>query len=74
MCIRDRSVEVIKFAQVANGILLPLVAVFLIWIANKKELLAGYTNNLFQNFIAVLILGITTIIGFKSILKVFELI
>lgn len=69
-----KSVEVIKFAQVANGILLPLVAVFLIWIANKKELLAGYTNNLFQNFIAVLILGITTIIGFKSILKVFELI
>ena len=46
-----KSVEVIKFAQVANGILLPLVAVFLIWIANKKELLAGYTNNLFQNFI-----------------------
>lgn len=28
-------IEVIKFAQIANGILLPIVALFLLWVVNK---------------------------------------
>lgn len=66
-------IEIIKFAQVANGILLPIVALFLLWIVNKRSVLGAYRNRIWQNVIAVLIIAITMVLGAKSILKVFEL-
>ena len=69
-----RSIEVIKFAQIANGILLPLVALFLLWAVNRKSLLGAFKNTLFQNILGGLILFITIFIGVKTLLKVFQLI
>ncbi len=66
-------IEIIKFAQVANGILLPIIALFLLWVVNKTEVLGKYKNHLSQNIISGIIILITVILGFKSILKVFEL-
>ncbi len=68
-----KSIEIIKFAQVANGILLPVIAGFLIWIMNKHSVLGDYKNSLKQNIISIIILAITIFLGAKSILKVFEL-
>ncbi|MCK0109550.1 Nramp family divalent metal transporter [Flavobacteriaceae bacterium S0825] len=68
-----KSIEIIKFAQVANGILLPVIAGFLIWIMNKHSVLGDYKNTMRQNVISVVILAITIFLGAKSILKVFEL-
>jgi len=68
-----KSIEIIKFAQVANGILLPVIAGFLIWIMNKHSVLGDYKNSMRQNVISVVILAITIFLGAKSILKVFEL-
>lgn len=68
-----KSIEIIKFAQVANGILLPVIAGFLIWIMNKHSVLGAYKNTLRQNIFSVIILAITIFLGVKSILKVFEL-
>ena len=68
-----KSIEIIKFAQVANGILLPVIAGFLIWIVNKDSILGKYKNSKWQNFIGLAILVITIFLGLKSILKVFEL-
>lgn len=68
-----KSIEIIKFAQVANGILLPVIAGFLIWIMNKESVLGSYKNTLRQNVISLIILAITVFLGVKSILKVFEL-
>jgi NRAMP (natural resistance-associated macrophage protein)-like metal ion transporter len=68
-----KSIEIIKFAQVANGILLPVIAGFLIWIVNKKSVLGDYKNSLKQNVLGIIILSITIFLGLKSILKVFEL-
>jgi Mn2+/Fe2+ NRAMP family transporter len=68
-----KSIEIIKFAQVANGILLPVIAGFLIWIMNKYSVLGDYKNTLRQNVIGLVILAITIFLGVKSILKVFEL-
>ena len=68
-----KSIEIIKFAQVANGILLPVIAGFLIWIVNKESVLGKYKNSKWQNFIGLSILVITIFLGLKSILKVFEL-
>ena len=68
-----KSIEIIKFAQVANGLLLPLIAGFLIWIMNKSSILGRFKNSLFQNVISILILIITVFLGLKSILNVFDL-
>lgn len=71
--IQLNPIEIIKFAQVANGILLPIVAIFLVWIVNKSGILGVYKNSLLQNSIAIAIIAITFLLGLKSILKVFEL-
>jgi Mn2+/Fe2+ NRAMP family transporter len=66
-------IEIIKFAQVANGILLPVIALFLYWVVNKTSVLGKYKNTLLTNIIAGIIILITIGLGFKSILRVFEL-
>ena len=68
-----KSIEVIKFAQVANGILLPVIVGFLLWIMNKESILGKNKNTIRQNILGVIILGITVFLGFKSIFKVFNL-
>ena len=66
-------IKAIMFAQVANGILLPVIAVYLLIIMNSKKLLAGYTNNLTQNIIGSAVVIIMIGLGFKSILHVIGL-
>ncbi len=68
-----KPIEIIKFAQVANGILLPIIAGFLIWIMNKESILGRFKNTTFQNGLGVIILVITVFLGLKSIFKVFNI-
>lgn len=68
-----KSIEIIKFAQITNGLLLPIIAGILIWIMNKKSVLGNYKNTTVQNIVSVVILAITIFLGAKSILKVFEI-
>ncbi len=68
------SIEIIKFAQVANGILLPTVTFFLILIANSKKVLGKYANSWKNNLISLFVFLITLILGIKSVIKVMELI
>lgn len=65
-----RPIEVIRFAQVANGLLLPVTAFFLIWIMNKSDLLGQYRNSKAQNVLGITIVVITVVLGLKSILTV----
>ena len=67
-----KSIEIIQFAQVANGLLLPLIAGVLIWIMNKSSILGIYKNSKLKNFISLAILAITVFLGLKSILSVFN--
>ncbi|WP_299765769.1 Nramp family divalent metal transporter [uncultured Dokdonia sp.] len=67
-------IDIIKFAQVANGILLPIIAGYLIWMANKKQLLGRYTNTKWQNILSIIIWFIVFGLGMRSIFKVFGLI
>jgi Mn2+/Fe2+ NRAMP family transporter len=66
-------IEIIKFAQVANGLLLPVIAVLLLWIVNKASVLGKYRNTIWHNVLALLIIGLAVILGAKSIFKVFGL-
>ena len=63
-----KSIEIIKFAQISNGMLLPIIAGFLIWVANKKTILGSYTNNIFQNISGLVILLLTIFLGSRSVL------
>jgi len=68
-----KPIEVIKFAQVANGILLPIIAGFLLWVMNRSSVLGKYRNTKFQNILGWIIVLITLVLGIKSIAKVFNL-
>jgi len=69
-----KPIKIIQFAQVANGILLPVIASFLLWIVNKSIVLGNYKNSALQNSIGFVIVIIAFLLGIRSILKVFELI
>ncbi|MEL6916237.1 MAG: Nramp family divalent metal transporter [Bacteroidota bacterium] len=68
-----KPIEVIKFAQVANGLMLPAIAILLVWIMNKTSVLGKYVNTPFQNVLGLVIIVLTILLGAKSILKVFGL-
>lgn len=65
-----KSIEIIRFAQVANGILLPIIAGFLLWTMNQKSVLGKYTNSWKQNTLGFIILGVTIFLGGRSVWKV----
>ncbi len=67
-----KPIEIIKFAQVANGILLPVIAIFLLWVVNRVSVMGENGNTLLQNIIGITIVILSVILGVKSILKVFE--
>ncbi|WP_179345222.1 Nramp family divalent metal transporter [Winogradskyella ursingii] len=69
-----KSIEIIQFAQVANGLLLPIIAGFLLWIVNKSSILGDYRNSKVQNVMGMVILLITIFLGVKGILSVFKVI
>ncbi|MDT0644334.1 Nramp family divalent metal transporter [Zunongwangia sp. F363] len=65
-----KPIQIIQFAQIANGILLPVIAFFLFWIVNQKSVLGDYSNTKKQNIIALLVLAIAFFLGVKSIYAV----
>ncbi len=60
-------IQAILFAQFANGILLPFIAIFLVIVMNNKKLLSVNTNSTFQNILAFIVVLVTIVLGFKSI-------
>jgi len=64
-----KPIQIITFAQVANGLLLPVVALFLLWVVNKTVVLGVYKNKTFQNVMAAIIILITILLGTKGIIS-----
>lgn len=62
---------IILFAQVANGLLLPIIASFLLWVMNDKSLLGDYVNSKYANIFGALIIVITIVLGLKGIITAF---
>ncbi len=63
-------VQVIVFAQVANGILLPILAVFLIYAMNNDALLGEHTNSTLQNALGAVVTLVVIGIGLRTIYDV----
>ena len=70
----DKPQQLLVFAQVANGLLLPVIAVFLIWATNKEEILGRYKNSWRTNFLGIAVVLITMGLGIVGVLKAFKVI
>jgi Mn2+/Fe2+ NRAMP family transporter len=65
-----KPVRIILVAQFANGLLLPILAVFLLMVMNNKSILGEFTNRRLINIIGILIILVTFLLGLKSIASV----
>lgn len=66
-----KPITIIKFAQIANGLLLPIIAIYLLYMMNKKELLGKHSNSLLQNILGLFVILITLLLSFKILNSVF---
>jgi NRAMP (natural resistance-associated macrophage protein)-like metal ion transporter len=65
-----KPIQLITLAQLANGVLLPLISGWIILIASQKAILGDFRNKPMQTIIAALIWLVTLALGLKSILAV----
>lgn len=66
-----KPVPVIVFAQIANGLLLPIIAGFLIYILNSKSIMGTHVNTKTQNIFSSLVLLMTIALAIKTMIKIF---
>lgn len=64
--------QTIVAAQIANGLLLPIVAGFLLWVLNRNELMSQFANGWVANGLGLLVLAITMAISASQFRSVFE--
>jgi len=62
-------IEVIKFAQFSNSLLLPIIAILLFWLINNKSILKNRYSYKLQNILVTVIILITIILGVKGIIN-----
>ena len=64
-----RPVSMILIAQYANGLLLPIIAAFLLYVMNKKALLGPYVNSVRMNMFGIGVVLITFGLGVRALLR-----
>ena len=69
-----KPVKLILLAQFANGLLLPIIASFLLYAMNQRHLLAGHANNKITNILGLAVVLITAGLGVRMILSALAII
>ena len=64
-----KPLQIISFAQLANGLMLPIIAVIIIRLTSKKEIMGQYVNTPWQKALSFIIIGVTIVLGIMSIGK-----
>ena len=64
-----KPISIILAAQFANGLLLPIVAIFLLVVMNQKNQLGQYTNTWLGNTLGILVVLITAGLGIRMIMS-----
>ncbi len=62
-----KPVQIIRFAQAANGLLLPFIAAFLLWAMNRKKLLGKHANSALQNVLGIAVLFVSLLLSLKML-------
>lgn len=63
-------IDIIRAAQVANGITLPLVVGIILWLVNQHSVLGEHRNTLLQNIAGGVIFLVTIALGLRAIVLV----
>ena len=66
-----KPIAAIIFAQAANGLLLPVTAIFLLIIMNRKGLLGEYRNSFVSNILGIAVVITVTGLGLLNIARLF---
>ncbi|MGD8699022.1 MAG: Nramp family divalent metal transporter [Gemmatimonadales bacterium] len=64
-----RPIPAILFAQAANGLLLPVVAGFLLYLANDRSLLGSRANGRASNLLGTTMVLVAAALGLRSLLR-----
>jgi len=64
-------IEIIKFAQFSNSLLLPIIAIILLWLINNRNIISNKYNYKYQNLLGSIIVIITIILGSKGLISLF---
>ena len=62
---------IIVFAQVANGLVLPVASLFLLIVLNNRQKMKGLANTPVQNIVGGLVILLVSFLGIWNILKIF---
>lgn len=68
-----KPIQLITLAQLANGVLLPVISGWIIWAASQKKVLGDFRNKPHHTIIAALIWLVTLALGLKSVLAVLSI-
>lgn len=63
----QNPIQAIRFAQAFNGLLLPIVAVFLLYVMNRRRLLGEHTNGPLANVLGAIVVLVTAAFGLRQI-------
>jgi NRAMP (natural resistance-associated macrophage protein)-like metal ion transporter len=69
-----KPLEAIVFAQAANGILLPVIAVYLLFVMNSRKVMGASKNSLLSNIAGALVVLTAIGLGMRTILHIFGII
>ena len=69
--ININPIEIIKFAQFSNSLLLPIIAIILLWIVNDNRIIGSQYSYNYQNIFGAIIIMISIILGAKGIISIF---
>ncbi|MBE0460052.1 MAG: Nramp family divalent metal transporter [Candidatus Aminicenantes bacterium] len=64
-------IAVIIFAQMANGFILPIASISLLWMLNNHQKMGNMTNSLKQNILGGIVILIVTLLGGWNVAKFF---
>ena len=68
-----KDILIIKFAQIANALLLPFIAVFLLRTCNSRIVLGSNRNSILTNILGILVIILTVLISLKSLDGIFNI-
>jgi len=64
-------ISVIVFAQVANGIILPVASIFLLIVLNDQMKMGKLANDFKKNLLGIIVISFVSILGIWNIIKLF---
>lgn len=67
-----KLITIIQFAQITNGVLLPIMGGLLLWMMNKSSLLGNFKNNNLQNAIGFIIIVVSLFLSLRTLFLIFQ--